>query len=235
MTTPVSSTPAARPFVPASATPTLGGGGGDGGLRKAAEQFEAVILRQLLASMRQAKLGDDMMGSSATDNFREMADAINAAIPGSASMIDGASIAIRSGGNGDDRMRLMSQIENLGVQRSEPSAKVIVNARTGTVVINGAVRVGTAAVSHGKLTVSIKESPTVVQPAPFSRGETAIEPSSEIEVAEDVRPAFLMKPNASLSELVDSINRLGVSPGDLVAILEALSQAGALTAELVII
>jgi flagellar protein FlgJ len=75
MTTPVSSSPATRSFVPASATPTLAGGGGGDGLRKAAEQFEAVILRQLLASMRQAKLGDDMMGSSATDNFREMADA----------------------------------------------------------------------------------------------------------------------------------------------------------------
>jgi len=75
MTTPLSSTPAAPSFVPASATPTLTGGGGDGGLRKAAEQFEAVILRQLMASMRQAKLGDDMLGSSATDNFREMADA----------------------------------------------------------------------------------------------------------------------------------------------------------------
>jgi len=75
MTTPISSTPAVRSFVPASATPTLSGGGGDGGLRKAAEQFEAVILRQLMASMRQAKLSDDMLGSSATDNFREMADA----------------------------------------------------------------------------------------------------------------------------------------------------------------
>src|SRR3546814_9042163 len=90
-------------------------------------------------------------------------------------MIDGASIAIRANGNGDARMRLMSKIENLGVTRAEPPAKVIVNARTGTVVINGAVRVGTAAVSHGKLTVSIKESPMVVQPAPFSRGQTAIE------------------------------------------------------------
>lgn len=74
MMMPISSTPAAPSFVPASATPTLTGGG-DGGLRKAAEQFEAVILRQLMASMRQAKLGDDMLGSSATDNFREMADA----------------------------------------------------------------------------------------------------------------------------------------------------------------
>ncbi len=75
MMTPISSLPGSPSVVPASATPTLAGGGGDGGLRKAAEQFEAVILRQLMASMRQAKLGDDMLGSSATDNFREMADA----------------------------------------------------------------------------------------------------------------------------------------------------------------
>ena len=169
-------------------------------------------------------------------NAKRVTDAINAAIPGSASMIDGASIAIGSAlGNGDDRMRLMSQIENLGVQRTEPSAKVIVNARTGTVVINGAVRVGTAAVSQGKLTVSIKELPTVVQPAPFSRGQTAVQESSDISVTEDYRPMMLLKPAASLSELVDAINRMGAPPGDLVAILEALSQAGALTAELVII
>ena len=75
----------------------------------------------------------------------------------------------------------------------------------------------------------------VVQPAPFSRGQTAVEESSDIEVTEEARPVYLMKPSASLAELVDAINRLGVAPGDLVAILEALSQAGALTAELVII
>jgi len=169
-------------------------------------------------------------------NAQHVTDAINQAIgPGTAAMLDGASVTIHAPAGGDERIRLISRIENLNVVRAEPPAKVIVNARTGTVVINGAVRVGTAAVSHGKLTVSIKESPTVVQPAPFSRGETAIEPSSEISVEQDNRPAFLLKPNASLSQLVDSINRLGVPPGDLVAILEALSQAGALTAELVII
>ncbi|MGN6692091.1 MAG: flagellar basal body P-ring protein FlgI, partial [Sphingopyxis sp.] len=127
------------------------------------------------------------------------------------------------------------RIENLDVVRSEPPARVIVNARTGTVVINGAVRVGTAAVSQGKLTVSIQESPTVVQPAPFSRGETAVEQSSDISVEQDYRPMMMVKSTASLSQLVDAINRMGVPPGDLVAILETLSQAGALTAELVII
>jgi flagellar P-ring protein precursor FlgI len=169
-------------------------------------------------------------------NAKRVTDAINGALgPGAATMVDGASISIRSGGSGDDRMRLVSLVENLDVVRAEPPAKVIVNARTGTVVINGAVRVGTAAVTQGKLTVSIKESPMVVQPAPFSRGETAVEQSSDISATEDYRPAFLMKPTASLAELVDAINRMGVPPGDLVAILEALSQAGALTAELVII
>jgi flagellar P-ring protein precursor FlgI len=168
-------------------------------------------------------------------NAKRVTDAINQALPGSAVMLDGASIAIRADGGNDERMRLMSRIENLDVVRSEPPARVIVNARTGTVVINGAVRVGTAAVSQGKLTVSIKESPTVVQPAPFSRGETAVEQSSDISVDQDYRPMMMVKSTASLSELVDAINRMGVPPGDLVAILEALSQAGALTAELVII
>jgi flagellar P-ring protein precursor FlgI len=110
-----------------------------------------------------------------------------------------------------------------------------VNARTGTVVINGAVRVGAAAMTHGKLTLKVDEAPTVVQPAPFSRGETDVEQSSDIKVEEPANPAFLIKGGANLSEIVDAINRIGVPPGDLVAILEALDQAGALTAELVII
>ncbi len=168
-------------------------------------------------------------------NAKRVADAINAAIPGSASMIDGASIAIRSGGNGDDRMRLMSQIENLGVQRSEPSAKVIVNARTGTVVVGNKVRVLPAAVSHGTLSVTISEKPSVSQPEAFSRGETVVVPRSSIEVSQTGGQMFVLDGGVSLEDLVRAVNQIGASPGDLVAILEALKQAGALRAELVII
>jgi flagellar P-ring protein FlgI len=165
-----------------------------------------------------------------------VADAINAQLgAGIAQAIDGASIRINAAAGGESRIRMMGVIENIEIKKAQPPARVIVNARTGTVVINGAVRVGPAAVSHGKLTVKVDENPTVVQPAPFSRGQTAIEPSSDIAIEEARNPAYLWDKGASLSDIVKAINKLNVSPGDLVAILEALSQAGALSAELVII
>ena len=165
-----------------------------------------------------------------------VADAINRQLgTGTAQAIDGASIRINAPAGAESRIRMMGLIENIEINRAAPPARVIVNARTGTVVINGAVRVGPAAVSHGKLTVKVDENPTVVQPAPFSRGQTALEPSSDIAVEEIRNPAYLWDKGASLSDIVKAINKLNVSPGDLVAILEALSQAGALSAELVII
>ncbi len=169
-------------------------------------------------------------------NAGRVADAINAGIqPGIATVVDGASISIRADGDANMRTRLIGAIQNLSIERAQAPARVVINSRTGTVVINGAVTVEPAAVSHGKLTVRVKESPRVIQPAPFSKGQTAIEPSSDIDVAEERNPAFLLPKTASLADIVNAINRIGVSPGDLVAILEALSQAGALNAELVII
>jgi flagellar P-ring protein precursor FlgI len=165
-----------------------------------------------------------------------VADAINAQLgAGTAQAVDGASIRINTPVGGEARIRMMGLIENIEIKRAAPPARVIVNARTGTVVINGAVRVGPAAVSHGTLTVRVEENPTVVQPAPLSAGQTTVEQASDIIVAEIRNPAFLWDKGASLSEIVKAINRLNVSPGDLVAILEALSQAGALSAELVVI
>lgn len=169
-------------------------------------------------------------------NAGRIADAINSVFGnGTALVLDGATIQIRAAQGGDARTRMIAIVESLNIESAQPRARVIVNARTGTVVINGAVRVGPAAVTHGKLTVRVDEAPAVVQPAPLSRGETAIEQASDIKIEEMSNPAFLIKGGANLSEIVDAINRIGVSPGDLVAILEALDQAGALTAELVII
>jgi flagellar P-ring protein precursor FlgI len=169
-------------------------------------------------------------------NAGRVADAIDGLLgKGTALVLDGATVRINAAAGGDARIRMMALIENLVINRAEPSAKVIINARTGTVVINGAVRVSPAVVSHGKLTVRVEEAPRVLQPAPLSRGQTAIEQSSALSVEEEANPAFLMPRGTSLSDIVDAINRIRVPPGDLVAILEALHQAGALTAELVVI
>lgn len=165
-----------------------------------------------------------------------VADAVNRIFgSGTARPLDGASISIAAPKDAEQRVRMMAQIEALEITPSAPPARVIVNARTGTVVINGAVRVGPAAVSHGKLTVRVDEKPTVVQPAPFSRGQTAIEQNSQISIEEERNPMYMLEKGTSLAGIVKAINKIGASPGDLVAILEALNQAGALSAELVII
>jgi flagellar P-ring protein precursor FlgI len=126
-------------------------------------------------------------------------------------------------------------IENLEISPGEAPAKIIVNSRTGTVVISSNVRVQPAAVSHGNLTVTISEKPTVSQPGPFSNGDTAIVPRSDINVKEEGNRMFVFDPGVSLDEIVKAVNKVGAAPSDLVAILEALKSAGALRAELIVI
>lgn len=165
-----------------------------------------------------------------------VADAINIAFNDSrAKATDAVTIEIEAPQGGEQRMMLMGLVENINVKPAEAPAKVIVNARSGTVVINGAVRITPAAVSHGKLTVSVDEKPQIVQPAPFSRGQTAVEPSSQISVEEEKRPMFEFKGGATLADIVKAVNAIGASPSDLVEILSALKQAGAMKAELVIL
>lgn len=165
-----------------------------------------------------------------------VADAINEAVGTDIAIAsDAVTVRIVAPVGAQERVMLMGKIENLNVNPAEARARIIVNARTGTVVINGAVRLGPAAVTHGKLTVRVEENPTVVQPAPFSRGQTETEPNSDIALEENGAPAFEISRRASLSEIVETINSIGVSPSDLTAILEGLKQAGALKAELIII
>ena len=154
---------------------------------------------------------------------------------GTAQAVDGVSVAVRAPPGADVRATLMSTIENLDAISAEPSAKVIVNARTGTVVINSAVRLSAAAVTHGKLTVRIQENQRVSQPEAFSRGETAVEQKSTLAVEEEKKPMFLLQPGPRLADVVKAVNAIGASPADLVAILEALKEAGALKAELIVL
>lgn len=167
---------------------------------------------------------------------QNVAGAINSRFgAGVAEAVDGVSIRVNAPAGADTRATIMSAIENLDVVSAEPPAKVIVNARTGTVVINSAVRVGPAAVTHGKLTVRIDEKQTIVQPAPFSQGQTASEQKSGVQVDEEKKPMFLLAPGPKLADIVKAVNAIGASPSDLVAILEALKEAGALKAELIIL
>lgn len=148
--------------------------------------------------------------------------------------LDAVSIRIAAAAETDARIALAGRIERLVVEPAAAPARVIVNARTGTVVISGPVRILPAVVSHGSLTVRVSEDLQVSQPAPLSRGETVVAPRSSVSASEQGRRATLLG-GARLSEIVDAINALGAAPGDLVAILEALREAGALRAELVVI
>jgi len=165
-----------------------------------------------------------------------VAGTINAAIgPGTATAIDATSIRISAPADAAGRVALAGRIEALDVVSSPPPARVIINARTGTVIITANVRVLPAAIAHGNLTVRVTETAGVSQPAPFSGGQTVIVPQSSVAVDAPPARVALFAPGVALADLVKAINALGAAPGDLVAILEALKQAGALKAELVVI
>jgi len=167
---------------------------------------------------------------------RRMAEVLNDNLgPETAQAVDAVSVRVRAPQSADQKVSYISYIENLEVEPAEGPAKVIVNARTGTIVIGSQVRVQPAAVSHGSLTVTISEDPEIVQPEPFAGGETAVEPDTEVTAEEEAEPMFLFGPGTELSEIVNAVNRVGAAPSDLVAILQALKQAGALRAELIVI
>ena len=167
---------------------------------------------------------------------RRVAERINALLgPGIASAMDATSIRIRAPRDAGQRVTYMSVLENLEVIPAEETAKVIINSRTGTIIIGQNVRVSPVAVTHGSLTVSILEDVAASQPNALSGGTTVVAPRSGIEVDADSGHMFAFAPGASLNDIVEAVNSVGAAPGDLMAILEALKQSGALKAELVVI
>ncbi|MBN2887332.1 MAG: flagellar basal body P-ring protein FlgI [Chromatiaceae bacterium] len=149
--------------------------------------------------------------------------------------LDASSVQVHAPMDPGQRVSFVAMLEELPVETSEPAARVVVNSRTGTVVIGSGVKVYPAAVSHGNLTVTISEDPQVSQPNALAGGQTAVVPDTGIAVEEENNRMFLFAPGTSLDEIVRAVNNVGAAPGDLVAILEALREAGALRAELVVI
>jgi flagellar P-ring protein precursor FlgI len=165
-----------------------------------------------------------------------LTESVNASLgAGTASTIDAISIRIRAPAGESERVAYVSHIENLEVEPAAAAAKVIVNSRTGTVVIGSNVRVTPAAVAHGSLVVRISETALVSQPNAFGRGGTVVVGQSDIDVDQGQSRMFVFEPGTSLNDIVEAVNQVGAAPGDLVAILEALREAGALRAQLIVI
>jgi len=152
-----------------------------------------------------------------------------------ATALDSVSIVVRAPMDTSQRVSFMSMIENLDVQPGEPPARVVINARTGTVVISRNVRVTAAAVTHGTISVSVAMTNEVSQPGAFSNGSTTAVQNADIKVSEPNKPMFLFQPGVDLRQIVDAVNQVGATPSALIAILEALKSSGSLRAELLVI
>jgi flagellar P-ring protein precursor FlgI len=165
-----------------------------------------------------------------------LAEGINKTLGGgSAQALDAVSIKVAAPADPNQRISYISELERLEIEPGEAPARVIINSRTGTVVISSHVRVMPAAVAHGSLSVTITERTDVSQPNGFSNGQTTVTPRSALDVQQGESRMFMFPAGVNLDEIVRAVNQVGAAPGDLVAILEALKEAGALRAELIVI
>lgn len=183
--------------------------------------------------------GDTLTFNLHTPDFttaKRVRDEINKLLgPGVARSMDATSIVVSAPRDPSQRVTYLSVLENLEVQPAEPSAKVIINSRTGTIVIGNNVKVSPAAVTHGNLTVTIAENVNISQPNAFAGGRTVAANDTEIDISQEKSHMFKVGDSVTLDDIVAAVNRVGMAPGDLMAILEALKQAGALRAELIVI
>ncbi|HEY4038437.1 MAG TPA: flagellar basal body P-ring protein FlgI [Burkholderiaceae bacterium] len=176
------------------------------------------------------------LNSTDFSTAQAVTDAINLEVgDGTAHALDGRVIDVKAPTDPDRRVRFMAQLENLQVAQLEPTARVIVNARTGSIAMNRTVQLESAAIAHGNLSVTITSTPVVSQPGPLSSGQTTVTERTDIQLKQDGGVLMKLPKAANLADLVKALNSLGANPADLVAILQALKAAGALRADLEVI
>lgn len=196
----------------------------------------AIVEREVISPFAEGDFITFNLNRSDFTTAKTLAQTINQFIgAGTAQALDASSVQVRAPRDVNQRVSYLSTLENLELEPASQSAKIIINSRTGTIVIGKDVRLFPAAVTHGGLTVTIAENPEVVQPDPLSQGVTAVEQNSIIDVRREQSRMFKFDPGVTLDDLVSTVNAVGAAPGDLMAILEALKEAGAIHGELVVI
>ena len=178
------------------------------------------------------------LGLNASDfqTARRVAQAINARLgPNQAMALDGRTVQVQAPSSPGARVNFIAELEELNIEATAPAAKVVINARTGSVVLNQAVTLGACAIAHGNLAITISSTPVISQPNPLSRGETVVREKADIQITQEPGNLIQMPSSPQLTDVVRALNALGVTPQDLLAILQAIKAAGALNAELEVI
>lgn len=155
--------------------------------------------------------------------------------PGTALPLDGRHVQVRAPADPGRRIAFLAQLENLSLNPGQPTPKVILNARTGSIVMNQEVRLAHCAIAHGNLSVTISAEPQVSQPGPLSPGQTVVTERADVQIKKEAGELVVVPATASLADVVKALNAVGATPQDLLAILQAMKAAGALQAELEII
>ena len=197
----------------------------------------ATVERAVATPMNQGDAIQLDLNASDFATAREVVRVINDRMgSGTADAIDGRAVRVRMPASANARVSFMADIENLEVKQQTPSAKVVINARTGSIVMNQSVTLAACAVAHGSLSVTINNTPSVSQPSPFSRtGTTQVTEKADITITQQPGALIQMAAGTRLADVVKALNSLGATPQDLLAILQALKSAGALQAELEVI
>jgi flagellar P-ring protein precursor FlgI len=196
----------------------------------------ATVERSVPTPINQGEFLQLDLNSSDFSTARQVAKTINERMgSGLAQAIDGRTVRVRMPPPGDARVGFMADIENLNVPMAVPAAKVVINARTGSVVMNQAVTISACAVAHGNLSVTINSTPVISQPGPFSQGQTVVSEKADISIRQEPGALIQLPSSANLADVVKALSALGATPQDLLAILQGMKTAGALNAEIEVI
>ncbi len=196
----------------------------------------ATVERSVPTPLNQGDFMQLDLNANDFNTAREVARAINTRMGNGVAMaVDGRVVKVRMPSESDARVAFMADIENLPIELASPAAKVVINARTGSVVMNQAVTLSACAVAHGSLSVTINSTPVVSQPAPLSQGQTVVSEKADITIRQEPGTLIQLPAGTRLADVVKALNSLGATPQDLLAILQAMKSAGALNADIEVI